>query len=282
MIDTGPDEARQAMRDAFAKSGFHVEKALIPVSGIEACLVDLNEVFQRQLSACGIGDPGSLHQRMQALHRADIARYKKVLAALWRLHSVGVLFAQPAITSFLKDFFGFRSMFMPGGQCLHVQSLALRIPGGYFGLEPHQDWPSVQGSFDGMVAWIPLTTVGPDNFPLELVPGSHRRGLRPPHDGNTADKWVVREYADPDFVPVYVEPGDVVFMTNFTVHRSGLGGHPEHLRLACSTRYDNGDEPSFIERAYPTAYTRGVQRELMDFDDVDAVNAALAGMSGRW
>jgi ectoine hydroxylase-related dioxygenase (phytanoyl-CoA dioxygenase family) len=266
-------------RQAYEQAGYYVAKGLMPVGRVDDCLSDLNAIFNGQLQARAIADAGSLFERAHALFCADLAQYKKVLASLWRLHSVGNLFAQPCMTAFLKEVFGFGTVFMPGGQSVHLQSHELKIPDGYFGLEPHQDWPSVQGSLDGLVAWIPLCKVEADSFPLEIVPGSHRRGLRGPHDGNTADKWVVREYADSAFVPIDVEPGDVVFFSNFTVHRSGLAGPARHMRIACSSRYDNGSEPTFIERAYPTAYTRGVHRPLLDFDGVDAVNAALAGLS---
>ena len=266
-------------RLAYEQAGYYIAKGLIPLGRVHDCMSDLNAVFISQLRARAIADPGGLFERAQALFGADLAQYKKVLASLWRLQSVGNLFAEPCMTAFLREVFGFGTIFMPGGQSVHVQSHELKIPNGYFGLAPHQDWPSVQGSLDGMVAWIPLCQVEAGSFPLEIVPGSHRRGLRAPHDGNTGDKWVIDEYTDSDFVPISAAPGDVVFFSNFTIHRSGLAGPARHIRIACSSRYDNGNETSFIERAYPTAYTRGVHRPLMDFDGVDAVNAALAGLS---
>lgn len=266
---------------SFQRDGYVVVKGLMPQARVDACMADLDTVFADQLRARGLPDPGRLLPRAQALLAADLAQFKKVMGALWRLHSVGQLFAEPAVTGFVQEVFGFRTLFMPGGQSVHVQSHELKIPNGYFGLEPHQDWPSVQGSLDGLVAWVPLVHVASDTFPLEVVPGSHRAGLRPPFDGNTGDKWVVREYADSDFVAIEAEPGDVVFFTNFTVHRSGLLGPEQHIRIACSSRYDNGGEASFIERGYPTAYTRGVHRPLLDYDGVDAVNAALARQRGE-
>ena len=266
----------RAQRQAYERDGYVIAKGVMPADPVQDCLRDLDQLFLDQLQARRQADPGPLFERALALFHADLAQYKKVLASLWRLQSVGNLFAQPCMTAYLKEVFGFGTVFMPGGQSVHLQSHELKIPDGYFGLAAHQDWPSVQGSLDGMVAWVPLCRVGEGSFPLEIVPGSHRRGLRAPTDGNTADKWVVQEYADHDFVPLSAEPGDVVFFSNFTIHRSGLRGPARHVRLACSARYDNGAEPSFIERGYPTAYTRGVHRPLRDFDSVDAVNAALA------
>ena len=55
--------------------------------------------------------------------------------------------------------------------------------------------------------------------------------------------------------------GDVVFMSNFMIHRSGQKGFAENVRIACSTRFDNGTENTFVDRCYPSAYTRNVIRE---------------------
>jgi hypothetical protein len=50
-------------------------------------------------------------------------------------------------------------------------------------------------------------------------------------------------------------------MSVFTIHRSSLQGKLGNCRLAVSTRFDNGDEPTFVDRGYPTAYVRSVARD---------------------
>jgi ectoine hydroxylase-related dioxygenase (phytanoyl-CoA dioxygenase family) len=151
---------------------------------------------------------------------------------------------------------------------------ALKIPNGYFGLVPHQDFPSVQGSVDGVVVWLPLVKVDKDNYPLEVIPGSHLRGLAPmiSHGDSTSEvdpNWFDASH----FTPAEVDVGDVIFMSMFTVHRSSTRGSPNRCRLAVSTRFDNADEASFIERAYPTAYVRSVRREqyLENFPPMDLI-----------
>ena len=121
----------------------------------------------------------------------------------------------------------------------------------------------MQGSLDGFVVWIPLVDVDANRYPLEVIPGSHRHGILPSIE-NPDSTWEILpdHYAERDFVPALCEVGDVIFMSNFTVHRSSTRGD-DRLRLACSTRYDNADDPSFIERGYPTAYVRSVRREQM-------------------
>lgn len=125
----------------------------------------------------------------------------------------------------------------------------------------YQDFPSVQGSLDGFVIWIPLVDIDENRFPLEVILGSHKNGILPSFENN-GSAWEVKPecYEESDFIPAVCEVGDVVFMSNLTVHRSSQKGD-DRLRLARSTRYDNTDEKSFIQRCYPSAYIRSVSRE---------------------
>ena len=46
-------------------------------------------------------------------------------------------------------------------------------------------------------------------------------------------------YNENQFKIVIVERGDVVFMSYFTLHRSGCNGLTSNIRIAHSTRFDN-------------------------------------------
>lgn len=130
---------------------------------------------------------------------------------------------------------------------LHVMSPSLRIPDGYYGTAAHQDWPSTQGSLDCVTVWIALTDAGVGNFPLEVIPGSHKRGLL---DGKMNGSVLEVEADDKEFIPVECKAGDVIFLSGFLVHRTGAG---TGFRVAVSQRFDNSAEASFIERGYPCA-----------------------------
>ena len=144
-----------------------------------------------------------------------------------------------------------------------MQANSLKIPNGYFGLEAHQDFPSVQGSLDGFVVWVPLVDIDVNRYPLEVIPCSHKNGILPSSENSSAS-WEIKPecYQEADFVPAICEVGDVIFMSNFTVHRSSKKGD-NRLRMACSTRYDNANEEAFIERCYPSAYIRSVERKII-------------------
>lgn len=150
---------------------------------------------------------------------------------------------------------------------LHVMSPALCIPDGYYGTAAHQDWPSTQGSLDCVTVWIALTDAGIGNFPLEVIPGSHKRGLL---EGKMNGSVLEVDYDEKEFVPIECKAGDVIFLSGFTVHRTGAG---TGFRVAVSQRFDNAAEPTFIERGYPCAQKRIVDREVRWKPTVEQVRA---------
>ncbi len=139
---------------------------------------------------------------------------------------------------------------------IHVMSPELRIADGYYGTVAHQDWPSVQGSLDMVTVWIALNDASVGNFPLEVISGSHLGGLR---EGKINGSVLEIECDDKDFVPIECKAGDVIFMSGFLIHRTGSG---TGFRVAVSQRFDNASEPTFIERGYPCAQKRIVDRKI--------------------
>lgn len=248
--------------DYYRANGFLIARDLLDAQSVEAVRRSIAKTFLDQLAQLGIvSEDRDVFSAMRALHQCDIERYKKLAAALWRKIDVYQIMHEPRIVQFLRDKFSWRDIFIPGGQVVHIMAHELKIPGGYFGLVPHQDFPSVQGSLDGMVVWLPLVDVDRDNFPLEVIPGSHLRGLLPlAFDGKA--EWELRpdQYREEEYIPAEVGVGDVIFMSTFTIHRSSINGTAGRCRLALSTRFDNADEATFIERCYPTAYERSVHR----------------------
>lgn len=262
-------------QNQFIERGYYIARGLLDPKEVCDVLCGLLRTIRDQLRCCEIVDtPIDLFEALKLLHQIDIIRYKKVIGSLWRRVDAERLMHHPNIIAFLESFFGFRDIFAPGGSILFVMSEELRIRDGYFGLNPHQDFPSVQGSLDGMVVWVPLVDVGKDNFTMEVIPGSHRLGLVR-NVNHTRNGWeIASECREDAFLPVEAVVGDVVFMSVFTIHRSSSRGLPNRLRLALSTRFDNGSEPTFIDRCYPTAYVRTVHRDqyFEDFPKAEQID----------
>ncbi|MGZ4955953.1 MAG: phytanoyl-CoA dioxygenase family protein [Methylobacter sp.] len=248
--------------EQYKSDGFFVAKGLLDRQCVDKVRQSIAKTFLDQLRQITVDVEGmELFDAMQALYRNDLERYKKTAGAVWRKLDIYQLLHDPRITGFVSDKFSWQDVFVSGGQVAHIMAHELKIPEGYFGLGAHQDFPSVQGSLDGVVVWLPLVRVDRDNFPLEVIPGSHKRGLLL-MEGSGSASWQLRpdQYHEQDFIPVQADVGDVVFMSMFTVHRSSKNGTPGQCRLALSTRFDNGGEATFIERCYPTAYQRSVHR----------------------
>jgi ectoine hydroxylase-related dioxygenase (phytanoyl-CoA dioxygenase family) len=145
---------------------------------------------------------------------------------------------------------------------IHIMSDDLKIPNGYHKTPPHQDWRSIQGSLDNVVLWLPTTPVTARSHALELVPKSHLYGLLPTVEHimtpSTSDDRICEE----DYVPIAVEPGDVIAFSAFMVHRTGEEGDGL-VRIALSGRFNNANERTFVEHAYPTPYSYSYRKDLM-------------------
>lgn len=246
--------------DEFRRDGFTVARRLLPPGVVPAARASIARTVADQLAQLELAAPAELHAALRALHAADLERYKRTLGALWRKADLAEVMRHETLFGFVRSAFGWGDVFLPGGDVMLLMAADLKIPGGYFGLGAHQDFPSVQGSLDGLVVWISLTDVDADSFPLEVIPGSHRRGLVTAVEENR-NGWQIPDASldETEFRQIMVQAGDVVFMSGFTIHRSGLRG--SRLRIALSTRFDNAAEPSFVARTYPTAYQRSVHRE---------------------
>ncbi len=265
--------------DHFKSNGFFVAKNLLDEQSVDVVRHSIAKTFLDQLAEIpAVVEKDDIFSAMRTLYRHDIDRYKKVASAVWRKLDVYQLMHDPRIIGFLRNKFGWQDIFVAGGQVAHIMAHELKIPDGYFGLVPHQDFPSVQGSLDGVVVWLPLVKVDRDNFPLEVIPGSHKRGLLPiVNDGKAS--WEIKpdQYQEEDYMPAEVDKGDVIFISMFTVHRSSKNGTLGRYRLALSTRFDNADEATFIERCYPTAYERNVHRAqyFPGFPTIEQVEATF-------
>jgi len=247
------------------RDGFMVAKKLLPSDVITAARDSISRTLADQLSQLNLGVPTDLHSQLRALYAADLDRYKRTLGAFWRKADISAVMRHVALFGFVRSVLGWGDVFLPGGEVMMLMAPDLQIPGGYFGLGAHQDFPSIQGSLDGLVVWIPLHDVDAGNFPLEIVPGSHRLGLvtdvEQTHNGWQITASYLKQMT---FRQITAKAGDVVFMSVFAIHRSGLNGNK--LRIALSTRFDNAAEPSFVARTYPTAYQRIVHREQFEPD----------------
>lgn len=139
------------------------------------------------------------------------------------------------------------------------------------GTGAHQDWPALQSGLDTVVAWIPLWSVDADNYPLELVPGSHLNGLLP---AKSAEHISEIDTAGMRFEPVPLRRGDALLFSAFTVHRTRTPG--KGLRAAFSHRFENPVDPWFIEHGHYSAQSRAIARDVKWAPSAEQVRAVFA------
>lgn len=151
---------------------------------------------------------------------------------------------------------------------IHVMSDELKIDGGYHGTAPHQDWASTQGALNMITVWVPFqNTLW--NYPLEVVPGSHLMGLK---DG-MVNGSVLEIGCDKDFVALDAMAGDVVILSGFLIHRTGMNGK---YRVAVSQKFESTKDKTYSDRGFPSNIKRVVDRDIKWKPSVEQVRAVYA------
>ncbi len=253
----------------YKNNGYYIARNVLPKEELLNILYEMDIILIQQLNRLGFVEQVShrqeiIHRHMLELYLKNQYIYVQTLKLWAKLFSLQALIMHKNIVS-ITNKLGITLPVFQTTPVLHIMANDLKITGGYHGVGVHQDWPALQSGLDTITVWFPFMRVDTNNFPLELIPGSHLFGLYP---GKTTDhiyEVAADSYEAENFVPMEINFGDVLFMSNFTLHRSGL--HGDHrLRIACSSRYENASEETFIERIYPSAQKRTVQRELLQPD----------------
>jgi ectoine hydroxylase-related dioxygenase (phytanoyl-CoA dioxygenase family) len=243
--------------ERYRRDGYLVLKRQVPAEALDACLAEIRIIFNQMAARFDLPqaasiDMAALSAAMAALLRRDVPAY--LAAARLAQHAVSLhrLGCSEALVAPLRAL-GLEVPVISTRPVIFFMADALKIPGGYHKTPPHQDWRSIQGSLDGMVAWVPFSSVDARHYPLEVLAGSHRLGLLPSIDdafGNRVDEAALPSRA---FTTLEVERGDVVLFSGFLVHRTGETGGAV-ARFAASFRFNNVAEPHFAERGYPNPY----------------------------
>ncbi len=219
---------------------------------------DAQEVFARQLRRHGIG--GELEAGMFELFERDLPVFTACGKHAQHLISLHRLSLDARILEQLGRL-GLGSPSISTRPVLNFHHPRLATKDVYWRLGPHQDWRSMQGSLDSCVLWVPLVDIDRDLGALEVLPGSHRGGLRA---AEMVDGYGHLE-EEPDaqqMVPIEMERGDVLIFSTLLLHRSGTNA-TDSIRWSCHFRYNNLDEPTFIERGFPHPYVYRPQEELI-------------------
>jgi phytanoyl-CoA hydroxylase len=251
----------------FKQRGACLIKGFFDKRKIESLRRDAKNVFIKQLVHHGYlkRDPRLEHEFESALfkyfeeHLQEFMNCGKQIQHLISLHRLSL---EPNILQELKRLKLTRPN-ISTRPVLFFNSRRLAKEDVYWRVFPHQDWRSMQGSLDSIVVWVPLIDTDASLGALEVVPGSHKRGLVTQEVVNSFGK--VDLFKDEDFEKVEVKQGDALFFSSFLVHRSGTNS-TESIRWSCHFRYNNLDEATFVERGYPHPYIYQPKDDLITPD----------------
>lgn len=266
-------------RSSYRRNGYVVVRQVVARVEIDRLLADLRAAFRPQLQRHAIRDTDSDAALFELFHR-DMRCYLAAAKATQQVPSLHALGAGGPVLDLVREL-GIVQPLIAVRPVVHILADALKVPGGYHRTPPHQDWRSVQGSLDALVVWLPLVPVDRCFGALEVIPGSHKRGLLTTVREPFGNVVAPRQVDESEFVPVEAAPGDAVVFSMFTVHRTGSEQGPG-IRWAVSLRYNNAAEPDFVAHDYPNPFVYRSQDALLfeDFPRTVQVRAIFDGGEG--
>ncbi len=146
--------------------------------------------------------------------------------------------------------------------CCHFVNIRMDLPREQTYLLPvHQDFPFIQGSYNGITVWLPLHDTPLLVGPPAWIPGSHRGGVRAvreqrygsgpvPSGGRSFEIAVPGDYADSAFTSVDVPFGSALILSTLVLHRS-QPNRSQIARVNLQLRYDDALAQESFERNYP-------------------------------
>ena len=256
----------------YQRDGVIVLRRFMSRKTVGEVIVGLSHLLDNQLRRVGrkpaAADAGdALSRRLVALFRADRSLYFDTMRLAQHLPALQAFAGGERICR-LAQGLGLKFPVVSTRQVLNLAGEAIRIPDGYDRSPAHQDWRYNQGSLDALTVWVALTDVGASDFPLEVVPGSHRAGLMEdgPHPfGSAVTSRVAGQH---EFVPMTLRAGDALAFSAFLLHRTGEG-RGRRVRIAASFRLNNADEADYIARGYFNPYAYKVDLSLRSQPSAD-------------
>lgn len=250
----------------FNKDGYLLLRGFLDKDLVNSIYTEARQIFAKQIERV-TGKVVDIHQRdefeqgMFEFFEKDFDAFVntgKTVQHSITLHRLGV---DDKILNLLKSV-GLENPSIGARPAMQFNSRFLSKNGSkHWKLDAHQDWRTGQGSLDSAVIWFPMVDAGKDIGALQVIPGSHTVGLL---EASTSgyQGGITASLRDEDFVQTEFEVGDLLIFSSFLVHQSG-NNITNNIRWSVQLRYNNLEEPTFIERGYPMAYIYKPETELL-------------------
>lgn len=254
------------LREQFNKDGYVILRNFLDKEEINTIYTEARKIFATQIKhvtgkTVDIDDRDAFENAMFEFFEKDFNAFVntgKTVQHTFSLHRLGL---DPKIENLLKEA-GLSNPIIGARAAMQFNSRFLSKDGSkHWKLDAHQDWRTGQGSLDSAVIWFPMVDAGAEIGALQVIPGSHITGLK---ESNTSgyQGGITTTLKEEDFVQTEFKVGDILLFSAFLIHQSG-NNITRNIRWSVQLRYNNLDEPTFIERGYPMAYIYKPETELV-------------------
>jgi phytanoyl-CoA hydroxylase len=120
-----------------------------------------------------------------------------------------------------------------------------------------------------LTVWIPFTRATEENGCLQVIPGSHRRGLVDHCSGKTGYFGLSDRALEGDRTSIPMEPGSVLLMHRHMMHGSLENESHDEVRLSLDLRYQRIGEPTG-RPDFPGFVARSVEHPAAELRDAVA------------
>lgn len=267
-------------RKSYNENGFVILKKFFPKDRIQRILTDAKIIFFNQFKYKGYTSQESFIDLTEDEFNACLYRmFNEDLLALsncgkqvQHLISLHRLSIDTTIEELLIDV-GLLSPVISTRPVLYFNHSKLAQKKVFYKVDAHQDWRSMQGSLNSVVIWVPLIDINKDIGALEVLSGSHLKGLRTDHMENGFGMVGLTQNEMQELQSVELEVGDILLFSSFLIHQSGenVTNRP---RWSCHFRYNDLNENTFIARKYAHPYIYKPQEDLItsDFPDLQQID----------
>ena len=219
------------------KDGYLFLHKFLPSELLRRLALLCEDILREKGWVDGSQENGQLIANMSCACANGEPRYEEVNHELFSLEELHALAHNKQVTRFFEKLLGDRIFCHP--------RIFVRVMFPYYMpavTYPHQDFATVGGTEETFTLWIPLMNCQREQGSLELVPGSHKDGLRPVRNSfsvgdATAVKRGVTKWIGGDFML-----GDVLIFHSLTLHRAHSNISP-FLRISLDFRYQRERDP---------------------------------------
>ncbi len=253
-------------RESFRKDGFVILRDFFDKQILRDIHREARRIFAVQIKRVlnretDLDNEEDFDDAMYAFFEKDFDAFVQTGKTVQHLISLHRLGTDPSVMSQLKEI-GLSDPVIGVRPAMQFNSRYLSHNGSkHWKLDPHQDWRTGQGSLDSAVFWFPLVPADKELGCIQVMPGSHLKGLMEA-DTSGYQGGILTELDKDAFIQTELEVGDAVLFSTLLVHQSG-NNTTQRIRWSVQFRYNNLDDPTFIERAYPMAYIYKPEEQLL-------------------